>query len=937
MSLPPSATYDCSDTLSEEDIAILDALSSDPHSWLQSDSVNHTNSLCSISSSQWSLTSDPELAFDLEVDFESGKASPAIPQQRTQAERDSMIHCFKEESGGYINDSFEDMSMDLCLSQPLMDPWESPFRVDLTHHLSDAKGVPAMENDDFPSSPLRSLLDHIVEEDDKDEPPTVPSQHSCPNDLLMGPSPLQNAATDPWQIRQERGGAFSSPLQLHNYGLPRTSSSPVQPSSEQIRTSPDMSRISTDGYQHSWQYDEDGVLLDSPYTSTKPRSRSWVMEQVESKVADLLEALAQGNTPQLEIDSRSSNKVMTEFDIDQGIYRRRRPMASNDPSQEKTPDPITNDESLEAIDRTTEIDYADLSEDDDLFQHDASEEDSPVIPVTQESLTSQSNKVNPAGLQDSLPINNGASSVQQPAKKSVRSTTMKGTKLLRMTQKGIKQLTAIIRVMDIIHESVQNNVYITKRDMFYRDVATFRQQVVVDRTIDDLAATFRVPRSSLHVVAGSRGLVCGSIHLITWQHDQNIRDLSSKADGSTLGKNINNGLSNISSNTPSLGISTWIGSSQPCSIPALEEVIQVKIHPDTRFVLVIEKEATMKYLMSTGFCEKHGPCILLTGKGNPDRATRQLLNCLSRMAKQGVTVWYPNDIDEARFIEEWDDGIRLASENTTSLFHRGSPSERGYQLLKQRHTTESAALSSQVPLKEPCPLLAIVDCDPYGFWIFFTYKHGSPQMAFDNLNLAVPQLRCLGQVPQDWFTCFENPKSTKTIYSSTTRENSGCNAPPTDDTRTTLAKPARRKSLQQPAKALSQQQPYISSPPLPTLLPSPILPMSAASSCSTLLPPARSMHPWDRHLRPLTSSDRARLFKLLTMPFVTVSPGWKKQLSKMLWMNRKSELQSLYESSWSYSSSQSIAARQSTKYATPPTTPFTDYLIGKLNDEGTWL
>lgn len=36
--------------------------------------------------------------------------------------------------------------------------------------------------------------------------------------------------------------------------------------------------------------------------------------------------------------------------------------------------------------------------------------------------------------------------------------------------------------------------------MFYLDTLLFRKQAVVDRAVDDIAATLRVPRSSLQVV-----------------------------------------------------------------------------------------------------------------------------------------------------------------------------------------------------------------------------------------------------------------------------------------------------------------------------------------------------------------------------------------------------------------------------------------------------
>ncbi|KAL1723839.1 Spo11/DNA topoisomerase VI subunit A [Schizophyllum commune] len=68
--------------------------------------------------------------------------------------------------------------------------------------------------------------------------------------------------------------------------------------------------------------------------------------------------------------------------------------------------------------------------------------------------------------------------------------------------------------MDIAHEAVIDDIPSTKRDMYYKDVALFGTQRVVDNLVDDLAATFEVERSDLNVRATSKGLICGSSLLI---------------------------------------------------------------------------------------------------------------------------------------------------------------------------------------------------------------------------------------------------------------------------------------------------------------------------------------------------------------------------------------------------------------------------------------
>ncbi|KAI5315749.1 hypothetical protein L3X38_044925 [Prunus dulcis] len=47
------------------------------------------------------------------------------------------------------------------------------------------------------------------------------------------------------------------------------------------------------------------------------------------------------------------------------------------------------------------------------------------------------------------------------------------------------------------------------------------------------------------------------------------------------------------------------------------------------------------------------------------------------------------------------------------------------------------------------PILAIVDCNPYGLQILFDYKYGSANSAFDSVNLAIGDIRWLGVRPSD--------------------------------------------------------------------------------------------------------------------------------------------------------------------------------------------
>ncbi|KAJ3183451.1 endodeoxyribonuclease [Geranomyces variabilis] len=297
------------------------------------------------------------------------------------------------------------------------------------------------------------------------------------------------------------------------------------------------------------------------------------------------------------------------------------------------------------------------------------------------------------------------------------------------------------------------NQTVTKREIFYRDVRLFKTQATVDAAVEDLACAFGVPRFCLRIVASAKGLVYGNL-------------------------------------TGTL-------------IPPTEQI--AGLQTDARFVLVIEKDATFRTLLDQGFASTHGPCILVTGKGYPDVATRQLVRRLSEMKLSQVLsqksmdsepfASQPGELEwnDAEVAPIWDPDENAStsgvSPSLSPLFEPSSepvshieplcsermgdeeeaefdlsggssmmcPSAddgRQVQELAPTGSSQSAAASSQSnESNEPrIPALALVDCDPYGIEIFLCYKIGSESLAFDRGTLACPSLRWLGIRPTDWTT-----------------------------------------------------------------------------------------------------------------------------------------------------------------------------------------
>ncbi|KAI8921132.1 Spo11/DNA topoisomerase VI subunit A [Powellomyces hirtus] len=217
-----------------------------------------------------------------------------------------------------------------------------------------------------------------------------------------------------------------------------------------------------------------------------------------------------------------------------------------------------------------------------------------------------------------------------------------------------------VRILQYCKELLDGKLSATKREIFYRDIALFKDQRTVDAIVEDLACSFGVPRFCLNILASSKGLIYGDLTMIL-------------TNGST--------------------IDCLQACDQGTLIPPSEQI--KALQTDAKFVLVIEKEATFRTLLAHGFTRAYGPCILITGKGYPDVATRQIVHRLSRIAKACMV---PDVFSEHRKM----------------------------------------------------PMFALVDADPHGVEIFLCYKAGSKAMAFDCANLSCPGLSWLGVRPSHW-------------------------------------------------------------------------------------------------------------------------------------------------------------------------------------------
>jgi DNA topoisomerase VI subunit A len=101
------------------------------------------------------------------------------------------------------------------------------------------------------------------------------------------------------------------------------------------------------------------------------------------------------------------------------------------------------------------------------------------------------------------------------------------------------------------------------------------------------------------------------------------------------------------------------------------------------------------------------------------------------------TVW--NRFNEDRFWER----------NNCILTHGAGQPPRGVRRLLQRFNQE---------LK--LPIICVLDCDPWGHYIYSVIKQGSISLAFESSRLAIPEARFLGIRAKDYTEC-ELPEAVK--------------------------------------------------------------------------------------------------------------------------------------------------------------------------------
>ncbi|MBI4021525.1 MAG: DNA topoisomerase IV subunit A [Candidatus Aenigmarchaeota archaeon] len=160
--------------------------------------------------------------------------------------------------------------------------------------------------------------------------------------------------------------------------------------------------------------------------------------------------------------------------------------------------------------------------------------------------------------------------------------------------------------------SIRDLYYILKRTIPGTDENTFEEQEESDPVIEDIEAAMNTLREDLHLHAEQKGSLVGPLV---------VREpkFETESDASKLG-------------------------SSGYGIPSICEPDTVQfVSNEAEFVLVVEKDAVWQRLNEDRFWKKH-KCLVITGKGQPDRGTRRMINRLHNELKLPIYVVTDADV-----------------------------------------------------------------------------------------------------------------------------------------------------------------------------------------------------------------------------------------------------------------------------------------------------
>ena len=168
------------------------------------------------------------------------------------------------------------------------------------------------------------------------------------------------------------------------------------------------------------------------------------------------------------------------------------------------------------------------------------------------------------------------------------------------TLETAKKFTQLIAIAGVVSELIPTDQEISLRDVYYALKPLFRTQAQCNGRILELGTLLGLKRYDMGIVPSAKGLVAGPLMFKFEDGDRWTACYDSAAEDGGI---------SIGSRWTSCGNSDL-------SLRFSDE--------QTRYLIVVEKEGVFRRLVKEQFCRRV-PCVLVTGCGFPDMASRALV------------------------------------------------------------------------------------------------------------------------------------------------------------------------------------------------------------------------------------------------------------------------------------------------------------------------
>jgi len=198
-----------------------------------------------------------------------------------------------------------------------------------------------------------------------------------------------------------------------------------------------------------------------------------------------------------------------------------------------------------------------------------------------------------------------------------------------------RKTTVMAYCMQAVHELLDKGIHSTKRDIFYKHVKLFEKQGTSDAALEEIACMAGCTRPSLHVVASEKGIVVGKV-----QFEDGGNEIDCTAMGLS-GKNIPSFMDRVTN-------------------------IRSDYAQPAEFILLVEKDAAFLRLAEDRFYNKY-PCIIITGKGEADLATRMFLKRVRETLRIPVLGLFDSDAHGLKILSVYMQGSEAMAHDASSL------------------------------------------------------------------------------------------------------------------------------------------------------------------------------------------------------------------------------------------------------------------------------